>query len=140
MTKTELVTEILKITGYHRSVNPEIWMPISRLIDKYEKSDMPKSAEYINGEQMKENRIECVNLRAMEAKSKHVETPIGNYPFPMNPLFTETLKNCQTDEDLFKLVEPNGFINPDAFTEIQSRGLYFKYKEWKKNNDLLLNS
>ena len=99
-----------------------------------------KLAEYINGEQMKENRIECVNLRAMEAKSKHVETPIGNYPFPMNPLFTETLKNCQTDEDLFKLVEPNGFINPDAFTEIQSRGLYFKYKEWKKNNDLLLNS
>ena len=43
MTKTELVTEILKITGYHRSVNPEIWMPISRLIDKYEKSIREKT-------------------------------------------------------------------------------------------------
>ena len=38
----ELVTEILKITGYHRSVNPEIWMPINRLLDRYEKDIQEK--------------------------------------------------------------------------------------------------
>ena len=39
----------------------------------------------------------------------------------------------KTDEDLFKLVEENGFINPDAFTELNARGLYNKYQDWKKN-------
>lgn len=50
----------------------------------------------------------------------------------MNPAFSKTLENCKTDEDLFKLVEKNGFINPDAFTELNARGLYHKYQEWKR--------
>ena len=71
----------------------------------------------------------------MDAKAKTVETPIGDFPFPMDPAFTDHLANCKTDEDLFKLVECNGFINPDAFTEINARGLYFKYKKWKEEED-----
>lgn len=69
----------------------------------------------------------------MKAKAKFVKTPVGRFPFPMNPGFTSILKDCKIDEDLFRLVEPNGFINPDAFTELNARGLYFKYKEWKSN-------
>ncbi len=69
----------------------------------------------------------------MKAKATHVQTPVGKFPFPMNPGFTKILSECKTDEDLFKLVEPNGFINPDAFTELQARGLYHKYQDWKKS-------
>jgi hypothetical protein len=69
----------------------------------------------------------------MKAKAQHVKTPVGNFPFPMNPAFSKTLENCTTDEDLFELVEENGFINPDAFTELNARGLYQKYREWRAN-------
>lgn len=68
----------------------------------------------------------------MEAKSKFVETPVGKFSFPMNPAFSKILENCETDEDLFKLVKENGFINPDAFTEVNARGLWYKYKEWER--------
>ena len=74
----------------------------------------------------------------MKPKAKFVQTPVGPFNFPMNPGFNQTLEKCQTDEDLFKLVENNGFINPDAFTELNARGLYHKYKEWKKTLVLLL--
>ncbi len=68
----------------------------------------------------------------MKAKSKTIKTPIGLFSFPMNPGFTQILDNCKSDEDLFKLVEKNGFINPDAFTELNARGLYNEYKKWKQ--------
>lgn len=74
----------------------------------------------------------CCAQYGMEAKAKYVKTPVGKFPFPMNPAFSKTLENCKTDEDLFKLVEKNGFINPDAFTELNARGLYHKYQEWKR--------
>ena len=70
----------------------------------------------------------------MKAKSKFVKTPVGKFPFPMNPAFSGTLEKCKTNEDLFKLVQENGFINPDAFTELNARGLYFEYKKWKNEN------
>lgn len=67
----------------------------------------------------------------MKAKAQHVQTPVGNFPFPMNPAFSKTLKNCKTNEDLFELVEENGFINPDAFTELTARGLNNEYRIWR---------
>lgn len=73
----------------------------------------------------------------MEAKSKYVNTPVGKFPYPMAPGFTKELAKCKTDEDLFKLVEEKGFINPDAFTEVNTRGLYSKYKQWKEDQKLL---
>ncbi|MEE9451047.1 MAG: hypothetical protein V3V72_13440 [Ignavibacteriaceae bacterium] len=69
----------------------------------------------------------------MKAQTKAVKTPVGLFPFPMNPGFTKQLGNCVTNEDLFKLVEENGFINPDAFTELNSRNLYYEYKNWKQS-------
>lgn len=71
----------------------------------------------------------------MKAKAKIVKTPAGNFPFPMNPGFKKTLEKCSTNEDLFKLVEDNGFINPDAFTELNARGLYYDYQQWKKDHN-----
>lgn len=68
----------------------------------------------------------------MEAKAKYVKTPVGKFPFPMNPSFTNTLAKCKTNEDLFNLVEEKGFINPDAFTELNKRGLYTQYQKWKQ--------
>lgn len=38
MNRTELITEILKITGYKRSVDPDVVAKIKRALDKYEKS------------------------------------------------------------------------------------------------------
>ena len=69
----------------------------------------------------------------MKAKAKFIKTPVGPFSFPMNPGFTKVLESCQTNEDLFKLVEPRGFINPDAFAELEARGLYHEYKNWKAN-------
>lgn len=43
------------------------------------------------------------------------------------------MTKCKTNEDLFNLVEEKGFINPDAFTELNASGLYEEYQEWKKN-------
>ena len=68
----------------------------------------------------------------MKPVAKYVKTPVGRFPFPMNPGFKNTLNRCESNEDLFKLVEENGFINPDAFTELNARGLYFEYKKWKQ--------
>ncbi len=68
----------------------------------------------------------------MKAKAISVKTPVGHFPFPTNPGFNQTLSKCETNEDLFKLIEENGFINPDAFTELNARGLYLEYQEWKK--------
>lgn len=67
----------------------------------------------------------------MESKAKKVQTPVGNFPFPMNPAFTKHLDKCKNNEDLFNLVEENGFINPDAFTELSARHLVQEYRNWK---------
>ena len=66
-----------------------------------------------------------------------METPYGYFPAPMSPAFTTALAKCEKDEDLFALVEENGFINPDAFNEVNARGLYFKYKEWKTSKSTI---
>lgn len=69
----------------------------------------------------------------MKLVAKSIKTPVGYFASPMNPGFTKTLEKCETNEDLFALVEENGFINPDAFNEINARGLYFDYKKWKES-------
>lgn len=71
----------------------------------------------------------------MKPIAKTVNTPAGKFPFPMNPAFKEDLELCQTNEDLFELVEWHGFINPDAFSEVMARGLISDYKKWKKLKD-----
>lgn len=68
----------------------------------------------------------------MKAQAKVVKTPVGDIPWPINPAFSKTLEICKNDEDLFNLVEEKGFINPDAFTEVLARGLFCKYKVWKR--------
>lgn len=37
MNRTELVTEILKLTGHKRSLHPKVHFGINRLLDKYDK-------------------------------------------------------------------------------------------------------
>lgn len=37
MNRTELVTEILKLTGHKRSLHPDVNFGIQRLLDKYDK-------------------------------------------------------------------------------------------------------
>lgn len=68
----------------------------------------------------------------MKPIQKTAPTPIGNIPAPMSPRFEKDLEKCETNEDLFEIVEDNGFINPDAFNEVCARGLYIDYQQWKK--------
>ena len=68
----------------------------------------------------------------MELVAKTIDTPVGVYPAPLNPAFFKELKKCKTNEDLFKLVEPNGFINPDALNEVKARELLGEYQDWRK--------
>jgi hypothetical protein len=70
----------------------------------------------------------------MKPTATHVKTPVGPFPYPMAPGFAKQLEACKTNEDLFALVEENGFINPDAFTELIAMGLTSEYKKWKSNN------
>ena len=72
----------------------------------------------------------------MKPKAKVVKTPVGLFPFPMNPAFKDRLKACKTNEDLFQLIEENGFINPDAFAELQARNLVAEYADWKESNQI----
>ena len=68
----------------------------------------------------------------MKVEARSIKTPIGYYLSPLNPSFVKELEECQTNEDLFKLVDVNGFINPDAFNEVNARNLYGDYCRWKK--------
>ena len=68
----------------------------------------------------------------MKAKARFVNTPVGPFKFPLDPAFTRILEKCETNEDLFKLVEVDGFINPDAFTELLARDLIDEYNVWDK--------
>ena len=52
MNRTELVTEILKLTGHHRSLHPDVNFGIQRLLDKYEDS-LKKNVEYVKWENQK---------------------------------------------------------------------------------------
>ena len=47
MNRTELVTEILKLTGHHRSLHPDVNFGIQRLLDKYEKGQKAGQHETI---------------------------------------------------------------------------------------------
>ena len=68
----------------------------------------------------------------MKPKAKVVQTPFGSMPFPLSPRFLDALSKCQTNEDLFSIVEENGFINPDAFAELSARHLVNDYEKWKE--------
>lgn len=68
----------------------------------------------------------------MKLQAKSIKTPAGYFPAPINPAFTNQLESCQTNEDVFKLVEQDGFINPDAFNEVNKRRFYPDYCKWKE--------
>lgn len=53
-----------------------------------------------------------------------IQTPVGIMPFPMNPGHSKKVEKYKTNEDLFSLVEVNGFIDPDALNTIVNKGLY----------------
>lgn len=67
----------------------------------------------------------------MEVKAKSIDTPIGRLRGPMSPGFAAELAKCNTNEELFELVEHNGFINPDAINEVWARRLGYEYAQWK---------
>lgn len=54
MNRTELITQILKLTQHKRSVNPEIVTGLQRLLDKYEQTlntmDDPQNPDQEAGE------------------------------------------------------------------------------------------
>lgn len=64
----------------------------------------------------------------MELKARTINTPFGEFKAPLNPHFTENLKSCEADEDLFELVNPN--VNPYALNEVEARGIYPYYWKW----------
>lgn len=68
----------------------------------------------------------------MKSLAKTIKTPVGTYAAPLHPGFEEKLAKCSSDQDLFGMVETNGFIDPDAFNEVRARGLYDEYKKWKQ--------
>ena len=63
--------------------------------------------------------------------SPGVDTPLGMFPHAPG----WSLNGLETDEDLFKRVQPGSFIDPDAFSEVLHRGLYFDYEEWFHRDD-----
>ncbi|MFW6350759.1 MAG: hypothetical protein ACOC2E_00090 [Bacteroidota bacterium] len=69
----------------------------------------------------------------MYPTAQFIKTLAGTLPAPLDPAFKTILAQCQTNEDLFKLVEPtnSNFINPDAFNEVDNRGLLGEYIQWK---------
>jgi len=69
----------------------------------------------------------------MKIKAKFIITPVGFFPAPLHPAFPDELANCETNIDLFELVEQNGFVNPDALNEVEIRNLYPEYVDWKKS-------
>ena len=68
----------------------------------------------------------------METLSEYINTPIGKITHA--PGFKKTMESLKTKEDLFSIVEEKGFVNPDAFAEIECRGLYVEYLQWKRAN------
>ena len=66
----------------------------------------------------------------MECQAKTIKTPVGNLQAPLNPHFKEQMQTCNDKYDLFKLVDVNNFICPDAFNEVVHRGLYQEYLNW----------
>ena len=68
----------------------------------------------------------------MKLKAKTIWTPCGTMSAPFNPNFGKILENCKTNEDLFALVDVNGFIDSDALNEVCARDLYNDYQNWKR--------
>lgn len=74
----------------------------------------------------------------MKQKAKFIDTPLGRAPAPMYPLFGNELAKCKSNEDLFSLVEkPSNwrFANPDAWAEVEARGLTSEYRSWRDAQD-----
>jgi hypothetical protein len=69
----------------------------------------------------------------MKPKAKKIKTPLGFFPAPLNPGFKKQIESFTSNEELFQIVEVNGFINPDAFNEIIARDLYPEYIKFKNN-------
>jgi hypothetical protein len=67
-----------------------------------------------------------------ETKITQTVTPYAIYKGPLSPSWRSDLAKCKSEEDLFALVMPIGFINPDALNEVRARKLYRKYCEWKR--------
>ncbi len=70
----------------------------------------------------------------MKTKAKKIKTPLGFFPAPLSPGFKKQIESFTTNEELFAIVEHNGFINPDAFNEVLARDLYPEYIKYKEND------
>ena len=62
--------------------------------------------------------------------AKTIRTPAGTFRAPLHPLFAEKLGGCTCNADLFSLVCPRNFVDPDALNEVRARGLMTEYAEW----------
>jgi len=67
----------------------------------------------------------------MKSLAKDIDTSIDKLSFSLNPRFKDKLEKCETKEDLFRLVEENGFVCPDALREVEIRGWYKEYRAWR---------
>lgn len=68
----------------------------------------------------------------MEPVAETIETPVGVMRTPLHPGWPGKLARCSTNEELFALVDVNGFIDPDALNEVLARRLYGEYFRWKQ--------
>lgn len=66
----------------------------------------------------------------MKCTAKVMETPIGQIAAPASPQGPKILAPIKTKEDLFALVRNDGFVNPDALTEVCARRWYGEYLAW----------
>ena len=58
----------------------------------------------------------------------HHHPGVGTFAVPAHE--QRKLDEC-TDQQLFEACEPQGFIDPFVFGEINLRGLYHEYIQWK---------
>jgi len=62
--------------------------------------------------------------------AKTIRTPVGRLKAPLHPLFAKRLSGCTCNADLFALVCPRNYVDPDALNEVEARGLMGAYAEW----------
>ena len=75
----------------------------------------------------------------MKMKAAWIQTPIGKLPAPLHPTFPDRLADCHSDEELFALVQPGDFIDPDAWNEVNARDLVSAYYRWRASRGYPLN-
>jgi hypothetical protein len=63
-------------------------------------------------------------------RARTIRTLFGTFDAPFHPSFAKKLSRCRCNADLFRLVCPRNFVDPDALNEVQSRGLMLEYTEW----------